>query len=152
MNIKQEQDSQELINRVSTADDLLPSNYLLADINDRITSINSQQKSINISCFGGDEKKNAAKNQANALNMIKKTIEHTQALADPMEANDHKIQHVYEQNTAKVEIDNNLKDLFGNKEIAKAIINQLAQRALTGSMNSNNDDPPRLCTKKHVRN
>ncbi len=153
MNIKQEQDSQAPISRLSTAEDLLlPSNYLLGDVNDRITSINSQQKSINISCFGGNEKKNAAKNQINTPNMIKKTAEHTRALADSIEASDHKVEHVYQQNASKIEIDNNLKDLFGNKEIAKAIINQLAQRALTGSMNSNNDNPPRLCTKKHVRN
>jgi hypothetical protein len=157
MNIKQQQDSQETISqqsitRLPIAEDRLPSSSLLQDINEWITNINSKEKSINTSCFGGDEKKKATKNQVDAPRMIKETIGYTQALADPMEASDHKIQHVDQQRAPKFEIDDDLEDLFGKKEITKAIINQLTQRALTGSMNSNNDEPPRLCTKKHVRN
>jgi hypothetical protein len=104
--------------------------------------------SLNSSCCGGDEKKN----QADASRAIKEAVGHTKAMTDPMEASDHKIEQVIQQHAPKVEIDDDLKDLFGHKEITQAMINQLAQRALTGPMNSNNDDPPRLCTKKHVRN
>jgi hypothetical protein len=113
-------------------------------LNDWIPNINS----LNSSCCGGDEKKN----QSDASRMIKEAIGHTKAIADPMEASDHKIEQIVQQHAPKIEIDDDLKDLFGNKEITKAMINQLAQRALTGPMNSNNDNPPRLCTKKHVRN
>ncbi len=157
MNIKQ-QISQETIsqqppiNTLSLAEDRFENNLHLHNLNEWITSINSQQKSVNISCCGGDEKKNAIKNQVPAPRLTQETIEHTKALADPLEASDHKIYHVPQQYAPHVEIDDDLKDLFGKKEITKSIINQLAQRALTGSMNSNNDDPPRLCTKKHVRN
>jgi hypothetical protein len=159
MNIKQQQDSQDTISqqqqpiaRLPIAEDRFSSNLLLRDVNEWITSLNSQQKSINISCCGGDEKKNAIKNQIDAPHMIKETVGYTQVLADPMEANDNKIKHVLQQRAPPVEMDDDLKDLFGKKEITKAMIHQLAQRALTGPMNSNNDDPPRLCTKKHVRN
>jgi len=107
--------------------------------------------SINRSCLGGNDKKKGTKNKVDTPLMNKETIRHTQALTDPMEASDHKIQHIVQQHGAKIDIDDDIKDLFGKKEITKAIINQLAQRALTGSMNTNNDDPPRLCTKKHVR-
>lgn len=142
MNIEQEKNSQQ-----SIAKEHFPKNLFLHNVNERITNINS----LNISCFGGDEKKKAIKNQKNTPNMIKEIVGHTQALADPMEASDHKIEHVLQQRGAKIDIDDDIKDLFGKKEITKAIINQLVQRALTGSMNSSNDDPPRLCTKKHVR-
>ena len=117
---------------------------------DRLHTIDYQQAAVNLSCCGGDEKKTAAKNQAEAPRLIKEATGHTKALADPMEASDHKIVHVAQQQAAKVDIDDDLKDLFGKKEISKAMINQLARRALAGPMNSRNDDPPRACTKKHV--
>jgi hypothetical protein len=148
MNIKQDQDSQQL----PIVEDHLSSHLLLRDVNEWIENINSQQKSININCCGGDEKKNATKNQVNTLSMMKETVGYTQTLPDPMEADDQQIQNIVQQYAPKVEIDDDLKDLFDKKEITQAIINQLTQRALTGSMNSNNDDPARLCTKKHVRN
>ena len=106
------------------------------NISDKLTNINS-------SCLGGNEKKKATKPLENLVQ--------TKAIADPMNASDHKIEHVLQQHAPKVEIDDDLKNLFGKKELTKAMINQLTQRALTGPMNSNNDDPPRLCTKKHVR-
>src|SRR5207302_540923 len=129
MNIQQEQNSE----------DRLPSHFLLRDVNEWIKDINYQQ---NISCCGGNEKKNAIKKQVNAPHMIQETVE--------LETNDQKIEHITQQHAPKIEIDDNLKDLFSKKEIKKAIINQLTHRALTGSMNSNNDNPPRICTKKHV--
>jgi hypothetical protein len=136
--------SQRLTTKSSHAKD----HFLLHDVNHWIPNINSQQNPLNSSCCGGDEKKN----QADASRTIKETIEHTKAMTDPMEASDHKIEKIVQQHAPRVEIDDDLKDLFGHKEITQAMVNQLAQRALTGPMNSNNDDPPRLCTKKHVRN
>jgi hypothetical protein len=127
----------------------LPSNSLLRDVNEWITNINSQQNTH--CCVGNDNKDTEKNNPIKAPRMIKETVGHTQALADPMEASDHKIEHIFQQHAPQVDIDDDLKDLFGKKDITKAMINQLVQRALTGSMNSNNDDPPRLCTKKHVR-
>ena len=107
--------------------------------------------SFNSSCCGGDEKKNAMKNQADAARAVKEATSRTKAVADPKEASDHKIERAAQQHAPKVEVDDDLKDLFGSKETTQAMINQLAQRALTGPMNANNDDPARLCTKKHVR-
>ena len=106
---------------------------------------------VNLSCCGGDEKKNSIKNPVKTARAVKEAVGHTKALANPMEASDHKITTVTQQKqTPKVDIDDDLKDLFGKRELTKAMINQLAQRAMAGSMNANNDDPPRLCTKKHV--
>ncbi|CAF1042550.1 unnamed protein product [Adineta steineri] len=118
-------------------------------MNEWITNINSQQISMNISCCGGDEKKNAIKKQIQAPRLTQETVENIKTLSDPMEPSDHKIHIIQQQQAVKTEIDDDLKDLFGKKEITEAIINQLAQRALTGPMNSNNDNSPRLCTKKH---
>jgi hypothetical protein len=148
-NINPSQNSEQTIFQRS----IPPSNSLLHDVNEWITSINTRQKSMNTSCCIGEDKKDEEKNTpTKAPRMIKETTGHMQTLADPMEASDHKINHIPQQSAPKVEINDDLKDLFGKKEITKAMINQLAQRALTASMNSNNDDPPRLCTKKHVRN
>ncbi|UJR21057.1 hypothetical protein I4U23_024157 [Adineta vaga] len=109
-----------------------------------------QQQSINISCCGGDEKKKAIKNQVKAPPLKQETlVEKKKVITDPMEASDHKIQHIVQQQAVKINIDDDLQDLYGKKDVTKAMINQLAQRALVGSMNSSNDDPPRLCTKKH---
>ncbi len=130
--------------KVSVDEDPLSSHFLLHDVDQSLTN-------HNVSCCGGDEKKTALKNQADVSPMTKETVGHARALADPMEPNDYKIEHVVPQRGAKVGINDGLKDLFGKKEITKAMINQLAQRASIGPMNSTNDDPPRLCTKKHVR-
>ncbi|CAF2410493.1 unnamed protein product [Rotaria sp. Silwood2] len=151
MNVKQQQNSPEMVSqrsivRLPIVETHLPSNFLLHDVNEWITSMNSQQHSVNISCCGGDEKKNAIKNQIKAPRLKKETVEQLKETADPIEPDDHKIEHIVQQHAPKVDIDN---DLFSKKEITKAIINQLAQRALTRPMNSSNDDPPRLCTKKH---
>ncbi|CAF0782885.1 unnamed protein product [Adineta ricciae] len=109
------------------------------------------QQPMNVSCCGGDEKKTAIKNQVQAppLKEQEPVVEQKKLVADPMEASDHKIQHIPQQQAVRVDVDDDLKDLFGKREVTKAMINQLAQRALTGSMSLNNDDPPRLCTKKH---
>ena len=140
--------SQEPINRLVHHS---PNNFFLHDINEWVTNINS----INISCCGANEKKTDNKNnKIDTLNKIKKTLEQTRVLPNSIEEdeiNDQKIEHVIQQHAAKYDIDDDLKDLFGKKEITKAIINQLAQRTLIVPMNSNNDDPPRICTKKHVR-
>ncbi|CAF1099403.1 unnamed protein product [Rotaria sordida] len=155
MNIKQQQQnpqetiSERSIIKLPIVEDHLPSNFLLRDVNEWITSMNSQQKSINISCCGGDEKKNAIKNQIKAPHLPKETVEHNKELTNSIESNDHKIEHIIQQHAPKFDNDNDSNDLFDKKEITKAIINQLAQRALTRPMNSNNDDQPRLCTKKH---
>lgn len=111
----------------------------------------SNPLSINKSCFGGNSKKKANKNKTRDSTVKKENVRQSKTLSDPLEASDHQIQHITQQRGAKIDIDDNIKDLFGKKEITKAIINQLVQRALTGSINLNNDDPPRLCTKKHVR-
>jgi hypothetical protein len=152
LNLNQEKFAKELSSQRSLSRLPIVENRLSTNFNQWLTNVNHQQKSVNISCCGGDEKKNAIKNQTKAPRLIKETVGHAQALADPMEASDHKIEHIVQQHAPKVEMDDDLKDLFGKKEITKAIINQLAQRALTGPMNSNNDNSPRLCTKKHVRN
>ncbi|CAF0883898.1 unnamed protein product [Rotaria sp. Silwood1] len=154
INIKQQLNSQETmsqgsITKLPTVENHQPSNFFLRDVNEWITSMNSQQTSINISCCGGDEKKNAIKNQIKAPRLNKETVEQPKELAKPHEPNDEKIEDIVKQHTAKVDVDDDLNDLFGKKEITKAIINQLARRALTRPMNSYNDDPPRLCTKKH---
>ena len=148
MNIEhQQQISQET--RLPIADDCLPT---LSNVNEWITNIDSQQKSINLSCCGGDEKKNNIKNQIKAPRLTNETVDDITQSVNSTEQNDDNIEHVVPQHAQKVDTDDNLKDLLAKEEIKKAIINQLAQRALHRPMNSNNDAPPRLCTKKHVRN
>ena len=112
---------------------------------------NGRLTNINTSCLGGNDKKKNTKNQADTPETPEETVPHPKVIADPMDISDHKIQHVVQQHAPKVEIDDDLKDLFGKKELTKAMANQLNARALTGPMNSNSDDSPRLCTKKHVR-
>lgn len=130
----------------------LPNNDLSPNDQKWMESVESQPYAANISCCGGDEKRKSIKTPVKTARMVKETVQRTQAIANPMEPSDHKILTVtqQQQQAPKVEIDDDLKDLFGKKEITKAMIDQLALRAMTGSMNSNNDDPPRLCTKKHV--
>lgn len=96
---------------------------------------NSLDYAMNQSCCGGEEKKQAAREQIDATR----------------ETSDHKILKIAPQQSAPIHIGEELKSLFGKEEITKALINQLAHRSMAGPMNSRNDDPPRLCTKKHVR-
>lgn len=112
---------------------------------------NNKLINLNSSCVGGNDKKKATKTPDDPAKKSKENIVQTKAIADPMDASDHKIERVVQQHATKIEIDDDLKNLFGKKELTQAMINQLSQRTLTNSMNSNNDDPPRLCTKKHVR-
>ena len=128
----------------------LPRNADEFDENAWVAQTDIHQHPINLSCCGGDEKKAPVKHQVKAPRLVKETVAPVRAIADPMEASDHKIVSVKQQHAPKIEVDDDLKDLFGEKEVTKAMINQLAQRALAGSMNASNDDSPRLCTKKHV--
>lgn len=114
-----------------------------------VHQINGRLININSSCLGGNEKKK--KNTKKQADTTEEPIPQPKVIADPMDISDHKIQHVVQQHAPKVEIDDDLKNLFGQKDLTKAMANQLNARALTGPMNSNNDAPPRLCTKKHVR-
>lgn len=145
-NSQTRQNLEEIRLQRSTINPLTIDNPLLVHhTNDRLTNFNS-------SCLGGNEKKKKnTKNEADTPETPKETVSHSKVIADPMDISDHKIQHVVQQHASKVEIDDDLKNLFGKKELTKAMANQLNARALTGPMNSNNDDPPRLCTKKHVR-
>jgi len=87
-----------------------------------------QRQALNTSCCGTDAKKKTVKKTSNP-----------------------KLNEVIQQRaTPNITIDDNLTDLFGKKDVTKALIQQLVQRTLTAPMNSTNDDPPRLCTKKHV--
>lgn len=109
-----------------------------------------QPQPMNVSCCGGDAKKKSAKKQVQAPHLKQELAAPPTALLDPVEPSDHKIQVVTQQQAVRVAVADDVEDLYGKKDVTKAMIQQLAQRALTAPMNSNNDDPPRLCTKKHV--
>ena len=109
-----------------------------------------QGYAINISCCGGDDKKNLTKKQNSTTQIVKEIMEEKRASANHTDANDHKIINVTKQQAANINIDDDLNGSFSKKTISKAIIYQLAQRALISPMNLSNDDPPRACTKKHV--
>ncbi|CAF3687167.1 unnamed protein product [Rotaria socialis] len=138
--------SQQPTTRLTSIEDNRPRHFLLSDVNEWITSMHSQRQSVNISCCGGDDKKNAIKNQVNAPRLSKETPEPIKQNPDPIESDDHKVEHIVQQHAIKVDTHDNL---HAKQELTKAIMNQLVQRALTRPMNVHNDDPPRLCTKKH---
>ena len=148
---KQQEHWPDTVSAVSSGlEQFLPRYSDELDENVWIAQTDAHQSPMNISCCGGDEKKAAVKNQVKATRAVKETVTPIKAMANPMEPSDHKIVTVKQQYAPKVDVDDDLKDLFGEKDVTKAMINQLAQRALAGSMNASNDDPPRLCTKKHV--
>lgn len=135
--------SSKELNIKNKLEDYLPSNPLLRDVNEWIINMNRQQNSLNASCCGGNEKKNAIKNQIKAPRLNNEPAEPTK------QHHDEKIEHVVQQQAVKADIHN---DFFEKNELTKAILDKLAERAITRPMNTFNDDPPRLCTKKHVCN
>ena len=118
-----------------------------------LVPVDLQQYAANISCCGGDEKKNLVKNPVKTARLVKEVTPQAKAAAaaeDPDDQRIIKVAQQQQQQAPRAEIDDDLKDLFGKKDLTKAMINQLVQRSMAGSMNANNDDPPLICTRKHV--
>jgi hypothetical protein len=103
--------------------------------------------SMNTNCCGGDEKKNAAQ----SLDTTERMNVPTKVIVDSSAVDDQRITSMKQQHTTNFEQMNDKHDhLLGKKDVLKVLLEQLTRRALKGPMNSSNDDPPRLCTKKHV--